>query len=58
MPRRWLSGGLFALVGLFWLGQGIGLIPGSFMTGSLLWAAIGTLLIMIGVALWRGWTGR
>lgn len=32
---------LALLVGLVWLGQGAGLIAGSFMSGDPLWAVIG-----------------
>lgn len=42
---------LAALVGLVWIGQGIGLIGGSFMTGSLFWAAVGVVLLAVAVAL-------
>ena len=35
---------LLLLTGLVWLGQGVGLIPGSFMTGRIEWAVIGGLL--------------
>ncbi|MGC8489056.1 MAG: hypothetical protein ACP5QO_12700 [Clostridia bacterium] len=41
---RWIGqlvGVVLALAGVIWLGQGIGLIRGSFMTGSALWAIIG-----------------
>jgi membrane protein implicated in regulation of membrane protease activity len=46
---------LIGLVGLVWLGQGVGAIPGSFMTGSQLWAAIGAVLVVVAVllALWE-----
>lgn len=40
-----------ALVGLIWLGQGLGYIGGSFMTGSQLWATIGTLLLVAAAAI-------
>lgn len=39
-----------ALIGLVWLGQGLGYIPGSFMTGSQFWATVGTLLIVAAAA--------
>jgi hypothetical protein len=42
------------IVGLVWVGQGIGLIHGSFMTGEALWAVIGAILILIALALLRG----
>jgi len=32
------------LLGLLFLGQGVGLVPGSFMTGRSEWAVIGGLL--------------
>jgi hypothetical protein len=44
-------GALLALVGVVWLGQGLGYIRGSFMTGSHLWAAIGALCLALGAAL-------
>ena len=35
---------LLLLSGLTFLGQGVGLIPGSFMTGRVEWAVIGGVL--------------
>lgn len=32
------------LLGLLFLGQGVGLVPGSFMTGRIEWAVLGGLL--------------
>jgi hypothetical protein len=41
------------LTGIVWILQGIGVLPGSFMTGQIVWAAIGTLLLFVsGVLLW------
>ena len=37
---------IIALVGLVWLGQGLGYVPGSFMTGDPTWAILGALLIV------------
>jgi hypothetical protein len=42
---------VLGLVGLVWLGQGLGYIGGSFMTGSQLWATIGTLLLVVAAAI-------
>ena len=42
------------LIGAVWVGQGIGFIHGSFMTGEAVWAVIGAVTIMFGVALLRG----
>jgi uncharacterized membrane protein len=32
---------VLGLLGLAWLGQGLGLVPGSFMTGQTFWALAG-----------------
>ncbi len=37
--------------GLVWFGQGVGLIPGSFMTGNPTWAWIGAGLFIAGVVI-------
>jgi putative Ca2+/H+ antiporter (TMEM165/GDT1 family) len=53
---RWVRvvvGVLCALLGLVWLGQGLNLIKGSFMTGQTQWAVIGALLLV--VAVWLLW---
>ena len=53
-------GGAFVVVGLIWLGQGVGLIGGSFMTGEAVWAVIGGATSLVGAYLirvgfrWRG----
>jgi hypothetical protein len=39
------------LVGAIWIGQGAGLIAGSFMTSSRLWLIIGIVLAIIGLVL-------
>jgi hypothetical protein len=46
-----IIGGLAVLVGGVWIGQGAGLIKGSFMTGSPTWLAIGLLCLVAGVFL-------
>jgi hypothetical protein len=44
--------GVFAgLVGGVWIGQGLNLIPGSFMTGNRMWFYLGVLAAVVGVAL-------
>ena len=45
---------VLCLVGIVWVGQGIGLIGGSFMTGQAVWAVIGVVAILIGGAMIRG----
>ena len=39
------------LLGLVWLGQGLGYIGGSFMSGSQFWATIGMVLLVVAAAL-------
>ena len=46
-----IIGGLAILVGGVWVGQGAGLIKGSFMTGSQTWLAIGLLCVVVGLLL-------
>ncbi|MDH6236690.1 hypothetical protein [Cryobacterium sp. CG_9.6] len=44
--------GVIALIlGGTWVGQGLNLIPGSFMTGSQMWFSIGLIVVIIGVIL-------
>ena len=46
-------------VGLVFTLQGVGMLPGSFMTGDRRWAAIGVVLILVGSSLsWLGLGGR
>jgi hypothetical protein len=46
-------GGAFLVVGVIWLGQGVGLIGGSSMTGETVWAIIGGACIVLGAYLVR-----
>ncbi|MDQ1431188.1 MAG: hypothetical protein QOF40_1790 [Actinomycetota bacterium] len=39
------------VVGAVWFFQGIGVIEGSFMTGEAIWAVIGVVCVLAGVAL-------
>lgn len=48
-----IAGVLLPLVGTVWFFQGIGVIPGSFMTGQSFWAAAGTLAVIAGVVALR-----
>ena len=51
---RWVGpvvGVLLVLLGGLWTLQGVGLVGGSFMTGSRLWLVIGLVLVVAGVAL-------
>jgi hypothetical protein len=46
-PTRLVIAAVLALVGLLWLGQGLGLIGGGFMSGSAFWAIVGALLLAL-----------
>jgi hypothetical protein len=44
---------VLAIVGVVWIGQGVGVIPGSFMTSDTRWAIAGAVLLAAAVAvLW------
>jgi hypothetical protein len=43
-------GVLLLLIGLVWIGQGFGLVKGSFMTGNMMWAWIGIAVAIVGAA--------
>jgi hypothetical protein len=44
------------LTGGVWILQGIGVLPGSFMTGEIVWAAIGAVLLFVsGLLLWAAY---
>src|SRR5437660_413458 len=45
-----IVGVVLVLIGLVWIGQGTGLLPGSFMTGQRQWAVIGLVLLIAGGA--------
>jgi hypothetical protein len=44
-------GGLIGLAGAVFAGQGLGMIPGSFMTGDVHWFWIGSAMVVAGAAL-------
>ena len=46
------------LVGAVWIAQGLGWLPGSFMTGQRQWAAYGAVALALGAfLLWRAARG-
>ena len=54
---RWVSTVLEMIPGLalvvageLWLLQGLGKLPGSFMTGSSLWTIVGAITMLVGIA--------
>jgi len=44
-------GVIAVVVGAIWVGQGLGLIPGSFMTGDTKWFVIGLIVAAVGIVL-------
>lgn len=38
-------------IGVIWMLQGFNILPGSFMTGQLQWAAYGALSVLVGASL-------
>jgi hypothetical protein len=47
-------GVLLALLGAVWIGQGLGYIKGSFMTGSAFWGWTGAACLVVGLVLIGG----
>ncbi|WP_345505822.1 hypothetical protein [Terrabacter aeriphilus] len=54
-PLRLSLGVLLVAVGLLWTLQGLGYVGGSVMSGVTLWAVIGPVVVVAGLALalWR-----
>jgi hypothetical protein len=50
-PAGNVVGVVLILVGCIWVLQGVNILPGSFMTGQMKWAAYGAIAIVIGIAL-------
>jgi len=46
-----IVGALILLIGAVFAGQGLGYIPGSFMTGDMKWFWIGGTMVVVGVVL-------
>jgi hypothetical protein len=51
---RMVIGAALCLVGAVWVGQGVGWIGGSFMSGEAAWAVIGAVAIVLGLVTIRG----
>ena len=52
--KNWLiigGGVVLTLVGLVWMLQGLGVLPGSVMSGVTLWAMLGPVVALGGIAL-------
>jgi hypothetical protein len=50
---RYLVAAVLLIVGAIFLGQGLGFIPGSPMTGQPFWAVVG--MIMLAIGAWLAW---
>lgn len=46
---RFLVAAVLVLLGLGWIGQGLGFLPGSVMSGNAFWAVVGALLVVLGI---------
>jgi hypothetical protein len=51
MFGRALLGVALCLLGGVWIGQGVGAVKGSFMTGQSTWTVIGSIVVLIGLGL-------
>ncbi len=52
MRGRLILGAVLLFVGLIWMGQGLGIIPGSgFMNDDVRWAIIGAILVVVGAVI-------
>ena len=43
-----IVGGLMIIMGGVWFLQGIGILPGSFMTGQAFWTVVGAAFVAVG----------
>jgi uncharacterized membrane protein YccC len=48
------GGVVLVLLGLVWIGQGTNLLPGSIMSGQLMWVIIGAVVALVGA--WLVWS--
>ena len=57
MWSRIVSGSLICLVGVVWIAQGTNVLHGSGMSGHGVWAVVGAVVVLLGVAVfvwaWR-----
>ena len=55
MRTRWIIAAVLIVIGAAWIGQGLGLFPGTgFMDGDIKWAVIGAILAIAGIVV--AWT--
>ncbi len=54
-PALFVVAAIMAVIGLVWIFQGVGVLPGSFMTGQILWTYIGIVVLLVaGGLFWFG----
>ncbi len=46
-----ILGILLIILGVIWFFQGINVLPGSFMTGHIIWSVYGAIAVLIGIFL-------
>lgn len=46
-----IIGILLLLIGIVWAFQGANILPGSFMTGQIIWLKIGIVVVVVGIGL-------
>jgi hypothetical protein len=51
MIARVIVGVVLCLVGALWIAQGLDVVKGSAMTGHGIWAVLGTIVVVAGLAL-------
>jgi hypothetical protein len=51
-----IAGILLAVIGCVWILQGVGVLPGSFMSGQRKWAINGAIALVVGVLIF--WASR
>ncbi|HEY7071189.1 MAG TPA: hypothetical protein VH479_13780 [Acidimicrobiales bacterium] len=51
MIARAIVGVVLCLVGALWIAQGLDVVKGSAMTGHGIWAVLGTIVVVAGLAL-------
>ncbi len=52
---RWVLSDVFLVLGAIWFLKGIGVLAGSFMSHSLVWAVIGAVVVLLAAQMQRRW---
>jgi len=54
MWTRLIVGTALCVLGVVWIGQGVGTVHGSFMTGHAGWAVVGGVALVVGIVTLAG----